>query len=308
MLRLLWIAGISLVLRQNAVPDELSIVNQGTTVAKVNRGDYSLPATPLIDPAKLDSLLDNVERQTFRLPRDAEIGNHGGIVAEQPGYRLDRAGFTHLFHIYFYGSGTSSMEVPLKLIYPKVDSELLAYLREKPIGHYVTYFNAGNKNRSRNIALAAKAINNQVVFPNETFSFNQIVGQRNEKKGYVRAPVIVRGELSEGIGGGICQVSSTLFNAVDRAGLLIVKRYSHSRHVPYVLPGRDATVSWGGPDFAFRNPYNQPILIRAFASGGRMFISIYSSEVIDYRPRAVPGTSKRLPEEISIETGSPKRN
>ena len=79
--------------------------------------------------------------------------------------------------------------------------------REKPIGHYITYYNANNKNRSINISLAAKTLNNQVVFPGETFSFNQVIGKRTAAKGYLRATVIVRGqELSEkGIGGGICR-------------------------------------------------------------------------------------------------------
>ena len=154
-------------------------------------------------------------------------------------------------------------------VFPRVDGELLAEIKEKPIGHYVTYYNARNRNRSHNIRLAAAAINNTVLFPGETFSFNAVVGKRTKEKGYLQAPIIVRGELAEGIGGGICQVSSTLFNATDRAGLYIVKRYSHSRNVPYVRPGRDATVSWDGPDFVFQNRYNQPILIRAQAVPGK---------------------------------------
>src|SRR5690606_24482567 len=114
----------------------------------------------------------------------------------------------------------------------------------KLIGQYVTYYNSRNKNRSHNISLAAKSINNYVLFPGEVFSFNKVVGQRTISKGYMRAKVIVRGEFSEGIGGGICQVSSTLYNAADHAGLKIMQRYSHSRSVPYVPPGRDATVNW----------------------------------------------------------------
>jgi vancomycin resistance protein YoaR len=93
-----------------------------------------------------------------------------------------------------------------------------------------------------------------------------------------------------------------LYNAIDRAGLKIVQRYSHSKSVPYVLPGRDATVSWDGPDFAFYNQYNQPILIRAFAGSGTMYVSIYSSDVVDYKPREIPSMSDKLPEEVSVET------
>ncbi len=84
--------------------------------------------------------------------------------------------------------------------------------------------------------MAAEAIDNHVVFPGESFSFNETVGERTKEKGYQRAPVIIEGELAEDIGGGICQVSSTLYNAVDIDGMEIVERYSHSRSVPYVRP------------------------------------------------------------------------
>lgn len=197
------------------------------------------------------------------------INDQGRIVPGKVGYSLSRKGFKEQFYAYFYGDGPSTIEVPELNVYPKVDSELLSHIRTQRIGQYVTYFNSGNKSRTHNISLAAKAIDNHVVFPNETFSFNKVVGMRTPDKGYMKAPVIVRGELSEGVGGGICQVSSTLFNAVDRAGLEIVQRYSHSRRVPYVPPGRDATVSWGGPDLRFQNKYNQPVLIRAKRHGER---------------------------------------
>lgn len=124
-------------------------------------------------------------------------------------------------------------------------------------------------------------------------------------KGYKRAPVIVKGELSEDVGGGICQVSSTLFNAVDRAGLQIVQRYSHSKRVPYVPPGRDATVSWYGPDFRFKNKYSQPILIKAKAHRGSMIVTIYSSEMTKTVPRKIPSVSNRLPREVHIGQNTP---
>ena len=183
---------------------------------------------------------------------------------------------------------SATIEIPIHPVYPKIDSELLADIRSVRIGRYITSFNSSNKNRSTNIDLAAEAINNHVVFPGETFSFNRVVGKRTVEKGYEKAKVIVRGEYAEDIGGGICQVSSTLFNAVDSAGLKIVQRFSHSRNVSYIPPGRDATVSWYGPDFEFKNIYNQPIIIQARTMGNLLVIKIFSSDVIEYQPKKVP--------------------
>lgn len=276
----------------------LIVIHRGKTVASIDSSAYRLPVFPLLRQDRLDQLLDDLDRQVFEKPRDAKIGSSGEIIPEQGGYKLDRQQMADQLFVYLHETGTAYIEAPIAAIHAKVDRELIGQLRDKRLGYYYTYYNAGNRDRSHNIALAAEAIDSAVVFPGETFSFNRVVGMRTVGKGYRRAPVIVKGELSEGIGGGICQVSSTLFNAVDRAGLAIVERYSHSREVPYVLPGRDATVSWGGPDFVFQNRYNQPVLIRAHAAGGRMFAAVYSSDVIEYSPRGVPEMFKRVPQEI----------
>jgi vancomycin resistance protein YoaR len=269
----------------------------------MNRENFTmpLPGTPLINDKKYDEFIEKLDQKIYRAPQNAVINDQGGIDPEQVGYRLDRQVFKEKYYEYFYSNGPSEVEVPLSEIYPKVDSELLADIRIQQIGQYVTYFNSYNKSRSHNIFLAAKAIDNHVIFPNETFSFNKVVGKRTLEKGYLRAPIIVKGELSEGVGGGICQVSSTLYNAADRAGLKIVERYSHSRNVPYVPSGRDATVSWYGPDFRFQNQYNQPILIRAKRIGGTMIVTLYSSDVINYEPRVVPSAESQLPKEINVE-------
>jgi len=264
----------------------------------INRESFRLPAVTMVDMEKLDAMLAKLSNQVRKQPVNAMIGSNGAIIPDVAGHRLDSKKFMELFFHYFYGSGAAIHEVPLAPVYPKVDSELLSEIRVKPIGNYVTYYNARNKNRSHNVALAAKAIDNVVVFPGERFSFNTTVGIRTKARGYLQAPIIVRGELAEGIGGGICQVSSTLYNATDRAGLKIIERYSHSRRVPYVLAGRDATVSWGGPDFTFENSYNQPILIKAAAYAGSMHVALYSSENINFNPREVRGIGKKLPQEV----------
>lgn len=298
MLRIV-LAGLLLLAAPAEEEQSLTVSHQGKTIASAHREPFLLPVAPFLDANRLQRFMRSVEQSVSVKPKNATIGDAGQIVPEAVGSKLNRSRFTDYMFAYLYGSGPMTFAAPVMDDYPRVDSELLADIREKPIGYYVTYFNTGNKPRAHNIALAAKALDNVVVFPGELFSFNETVGMRTEGRGYQRAPIIVRGELAEGIGGGICQVSSTLFNATDRAGLQIVQRYSHSRHVHYVLAGRDATVSWGGPDFRFRNPYHQPILLRTFAGNGAVTVSIYSSDRIEYKPREVPGMTETLPEETS---------
>ncbi|MGZ4159931.1 MAG: VanW family protein, partial [Neobacillus sp.] len=242
----------------------------------------------ILNTKKLNQFLDTLDKQLSVEPKNAKLDQYGNILPDRVGTRIYRQAFTEQFYAYYFGHKTVKMEVPMLSVYPKVDSELLGNISSKRIGRYVTSFNTQNKKRTTNIQLAAKAINNYVVFPGEIFSFNRVVGKRTAAKGYLRAKVIVRGEYAEDIGGGICQVSSTLFNAVDNAGLQILERFSHSREVPYIPPGRDATVSWYGPDFVFKNKYNQPVLIQAKTLGNLLIIKVLSSDVINYIPRKVP--------------------
>ncbi|ASZ61615.1 hypothetical protein BS11774_16020 [Bacillus subtilis] len=297
------ITGLFLLAQPSEPQDSLTVTQQGRTIATVNREDFTmpLPGTPMVDYEKYSKFIKQLDQKVYREPINAVLNDHGSIVPGRVGYKLYQQAFMEKFYAYFYGQGPSKIEVPEMNIYPKVDSELLAHISTQQLGQYVTYFNSSNKSRSHNISLSAKAIDNHVVFPNETFSFNQVLGMRTRNKGYKSAPIIVKGELSEGVGGGICQVSSTLFNAVDRAGLQIVQRYSHTRSVPYVPPGRDATVSWGGPDFRFQNQYNQPILIRAKRYGGSMIITLYSSDVINSKLRKIPKAPSRISKEINAE-------
>ena len=297
-----WFFGLLLVI-QPINSASLTIEKQDEIITSIHRDDFMLPfpGIQLIDLEKYNAFIKKLDEKTFKPPVNAYINDFGRVVEGEPGRRLYRNAFNDLFYSYFYKTNASKVEVPLLPIYPRVDRDLLLRINVKQIGQYVTYFNHNNSARSHNITLASEAINNYVIFPGEKFSFNQVVGKRTKERGYMRAPVIVRGELSEDIGGGICQVSSTLFNAADRAGLKMVERYSHSKNVPYVPPGRDATVSWYGPDFSFLNEYSLPILIRAKVIGGQMIIRLYSSDEIDYEPRPVPSASKVPFQEIQSE-------
>lgn len=281
---------IFLLIQQPNNQDILTLIDNDQPIMTVNRDEleFPLPNIPLMDLQHLEILTAELSQQVYVEPKNAFLDENGNLQPEQLGYQLDEKAFKTQYYSYFFSEGAKTLRVPKKPLYPEVDSELLSRIRTQAIGYYVTYFNSYNKSRTNNIRKSAEAINNYVLFPGETFSFNKIVGQRTKERGYQPAPIIVRGELSEGIGGGICQVSSTLFNAVDRAGLRIVERYSHSKHVTYVPPGRDATVSWYGPDFVFSNNYNQPILIRSKVRGGSIVIFLYSSDDLNVEHHQVP--------------------
>jgi vancomycin resistance protein YoaR len=285
-----WLLGLFMLSQPVFTAEDLTLTANGEPLLMDKKNSLYLysPEFPIFDTEKMNHLMDEVDRQVYKEPKNAIIDQSGDIIPEQVGYRLDRQKFIEqIFSIYIQNS-TPDMEIPLQSIYPKVDSELLGHIRSEKIGGYETYFNKNNKERNQNIYLAAEAIHNKVLFPGEVFSFNQVVGQRTEDKGYMHAPVIINGEFVEDIGGGICQVSSTLFNAVDNAGLEVIQRYSHSREVSYVPPKRDATVSWNGPDLVFKNKYNQPILIQAQTLKNKLVVEIYSSDVISYMPKEVP--------------------
>jgi len=158
---------------------------------------------------------------------------------------------------------------------PRVNEEDLQGMGE--LSRFSTWFNSGEINRSANLRLAAKNLNGTMVKPGEIVSFNKIVGPRTPETGFNEALVIVGGKFVPGVGGGICQVSTTLYNACLLAGLAIVERHQHNMAVAYVPLGRDATVSYGTQDYRFQNSTDSPIYIRAISGGGILTVNIYGN-------------------------------
>lgn len=148
------------------------------------------------------------------------------------------------------------------------------------IGTYTTTTTA-NKDRNKNIELAAEALNGFILQPGEEFSFNNATGERSEAKGYRPAGAYVNGELVEEPGGGVCQVSSTLYNAVIFSGLTTTERHAHSYEPSYVTPGEDAMVSFGGPDMKFKNTSSTAIAIRTSFSDRKLKISIVGIPILE---------------------------
>ena len=172
--------------------------------------------------------------------------------------------------------------IPLKVLKPKVTVKSLGQEAFPDLlASYSTTYSTGNYNRSTNISLAARSVNGYVLMPGETFSYNSTVGQRTAARGYKEAGVYLNGEVTTGLGGGICQVSSTLYNAILLANLEIVERSNHTFKPTYVPAGQDATVSWGAPDFKFKNNRNYPIRITATAGNGSVSFNVYGLKTSD---------------------------
>lgn len=175
-----------------------------------------------------------------------------------------------------------TFSIPLKITKPEVTvKNLPAEAFPDELGTYTTNFSSSSANRANNVRLAAQAINGTVLMPGEVFSYNGTVGQRTAARGYKEAGVYANGQVTTGIGGGICQVSSTLYNATLLANLEIVARSNHMFNPGYVPAGQDATVSWGGPDFQFKNTREYPIRISTSSDGGILTVSIHGSKIGD---------------------------
>lgn len=165
------------------------------------------------------------------------------------------------------------LAIVIEKAYPQIDEETLSNMGE--IAAYTSSFKTWEINRSHNLYTAASRLNGAVIAPQEVFSFNQHVGMRTTEKGYRDAMVIVGGKFEPGLGGGVCQVSSTLYNACLLAGMEIVERCNHNLAVSYVPLGQDATVVYGALDFKFKNNTGYPVYIRAVTYGGQLTINIY---------------------------------
>lgn len=174
------------------------------------------------------------------------------------------------------------------------------------LGHYVTKFPVTDRDRNFNLKLAASKINGTVLQPHAEWSFNGQVGERSEKEGYKIAHVITAGEMVDGLAGGTCQISTTLFGASFFAGLDIVKTLNHSRPSAYTPLGFDATVVWPDTDLVLKNPYDFPVAIHYRVANGEALVEIlgkarpfdkivFARKVLEETPY---GTEERLDEEM----------
>lgn len=241
------------------------------------------------DKAQLRRKMWIVAAQYKLKPHNArlEVTSDGVRVLPHQEGRAINVGATlkQLQHRYYVGLPT--LEATVEHVLPRLTAASLAGT-DIQLNNYTTRFDAGQVGRSRNLRIAAAAINGQVVMPGEVFSFNKKTGERTAKKGYRMAHIFARqpgeeeSQVIEGLAGGTCQVSSTLFNAVRRTNnkagshLKIVEHNHHSLPVTYVPSGLDATVAWPDKDFKFRNTFPYPVYLRAAVNGEKLTMSVWA--------------------------------
>ena len=177
---------------------------------------------------------------------------------------------------------------------------------------FSTKYNASDKDRTTNLVIACRKLNGKVIMPGETFSYNAALGPRTYAAGYRNGKIYSNGQVVDGLGGGICQISSTLYNAVLMSDMEIVERRNHQFVTSYVDKGRDATVVYGATDFRFKNTRTYPIRIVASATGGIATVSIYGIKEADREYTysfktdvisTIPYTTKYV-EDSSLATGN----
>lgn len=230
-----------------------------------------------LNEIRLDEFLKRLSQDLQGEKRDAFLqllpdGSYQ-IVKEKPQIVFDIGQIKNEIRNHIFQQNFSMVELrPTSLEKPSVTKEMLHGM-DSMLGEYTTYF-SNDYNRSSNIKLATEVVNGTILQPGEVFSYNERTGERTAAAGYLDAPVFVDGKLEPGIGGGICQVSSTLFNVALLSGLEVLERSAHFAPVGYLEIGRDATVSYGSLDFVFKNSLPRPIYIMSEYFPGGITIRI----------------------------------
>jgi vancomycin resistance protein YoaR len=254
---------------------------------------------------------------TFRIL----AGDHVGVVRSKPGLALDAARTAKAILAAAVTPTGRVAQLAVDVVQPKrTTGDAQAMGISGVVGSFSTTY-GGTPGRLHNVALVSKLIDGTLIAPGSVFSFNGTTGARTAAKGFEVAPVIINGELQNGLGGGVCQVSTTTFNAAFFAGLPIVERTNHALYISHYPQGRDATVDYPGIDLKFRNDTDHWLLLRTFVGTGSLTVSLYGTPEhrrVEYETGALVVTGampvKRIKdptlkkgEQEVVEGGAPRR-
>jgi vancomycin resistance protein YoaR len=243
----------------------------------IGNSGLNIDITHSYDKAYIDNLIEKIAKEIDRESVVATITLKSGnfiIMDDIPGRSLDKKKTYELIIDQLDKAVADSIQLPVVITEPTVKKSDLLNIKDK-IGEFSTEFNTSDSDRASNLSLATRNTSNVLLLPDDVFSFNKIVGPRLEKYGFKMAKIIVNNQYTSGIGGGICQVSSTLYNAVLYSNLEVVERKNHSLPSTYVDMGRDATISGDYIDLKFKNNTGYPIYIYGEMKGNKVKFTIY---------------------------------
>lgn len=257
-------------------PDDLyNVVFSAFKDGNYSKVEYKADITP---ETGID--FEKINEEIFAEPENSVYDKETGEpTKEKEGVSLDIAAAQKQFDEAKTGD---KIEIPFTYTEPEITAEKLSeMLFRDQLSSRSTDLSSSSSNRITNVTLAANAINGTVLNPGDTFSYNDVVGPRTAERGYKGAAAYVGGKTVESTGGGICQVSSTLYTCVLYADLEVVSRTNHGYAVSYLPLGMDATVSWGSLDFKFKNDTDYPVKIEAYVSGVTLTVKIYGTKTTD---------------------------
>lgn len=253
---------------ENSIIDEMKDISNKYVVLDI--------PTEEVEPEPID--VEKIRNEIYKEPQDASISKNPETNKTEIHTEVDGIDFAISLEEAkeIVSEDKEEYTIPLKITKPeKTLDDLGEEAFPDKIATYSTRYDPTNRNRSNNIVISTEKIDGTIIMPGETFSYNQTVGERTIAEGYKEAGAYAGGRVVQDVGGGICQTSSTLYNAALLANLEIVDRSNHQFLTSYVDPGRDATVAWGSIDFKFKNTRAYPIKIEATAQNGVCTMSIY---------------------------------
>ncbi len=255
----------------------LTSCSLGDTEEKINNnvyfGDKNLAG---MTKSQVVDLLENYSKTIEVQPKNALFDEEKWkVIPESNGKKLN---IDKTLNTIFSSGQDKRVSPIIEEIKPNITSEIIKS-KIVQIGSFSTEILDDQNSRVNNLEVAGNYIDNVKLMPKEEFSFNDTLGKRTREKGYEKAPIIVRTEEGSkkgyGVGGGICQIATTLYNAALDSGLEITERHGHSKSIGYVKKGRDATVVYGGADLKFVNNRSNPVVIKASVSDGKVTVKLF---------------------------------
>ena len=261
-----------------AVGREGNIIDRIVCTLTPNGSGKQIEAKIVLDKSRIEKTISKIAKAVNRPHKDARVtivDDELHIEQDSSGIKLNEAKSVSVISRAM-ADGSAAVSLPIDVDKPDITSEDASGV-DTLLATFTTRFNPGKRDRTHNLILAAKEVNGVIIKPGQQFSYNDIVGPRLGERGYREAPIFVKGKLEPGMGGGICQVSSTIYNVVLLTGLKVLQRGPHSRTVPYVRPGRDATVAYGSRDFKFENSNASPIALISRLGRSQLTVEIYGA-------------------------------